>query len=81
LDKKLTIRLDVKVIERAKDYAKKNETSLSKLVEAYFDALTSGKEASLPATPLVEGLCGVVDLPEDYDHKSKRRAYIQTKHQ
>lgn len=81
MDKKLTIRLDGKVIQRAKDYAKKNETSLSKLVEAYFDALTSGKEAPLPITPLVEGLIGVVDLPEDYDPKSERRAYIQTKHQ
>ncbi len=38
---KLTLTLDNETIEAAKEYAKKNKISLSKLVEFYFKSLTS----------------------------------------
>jgi len=39
MSKKLTLRLDEDVIERAKAYASERDTSVSQLVEDYFRAL------------------------------------------
>lgn len=39
MSKKLTLRLDEDVIERAKAYAAERDTSVSQLVEDYFRAL------------------------------------------
>jgi hypothetical protein len=41
MSKKLTLRLDEDVIERAKAYAAERDTSVSQLVEDYFRALRS----------------------------------------
>jgi hypothetical protein len=40
MNSKLTLLLDDAVIKKAKVYSKTNETSLSKLVEEYFKALS-----------------------------------------
>lgn len=40
MSKKLTLRLDEDVIERAKAYAAARDTSVSRLVEAYFAVVT-----------------------------------------
>ncbi|MCS3655846.1 DUF6364 family protein [Salinibacter ruber] len=44
MSKKLTLRLDEDVIERAKAYAADRDTSVSRLVENYFDELTGREE-------------------------------------
>ncbi|MCS3663275.1 hypothetical protein GGP65_000878 [Salinibacter ruber] len=44
MSKKLTLRLDEDVIERAKAYAAERDTSVSRLVESYFDELTGREE-------------------------------------
>lgn len=36
MDKKLTLSLNQKIIEQANKYAKRNGTSLSKMIESYF---------------------------------------------
>ena len=58
MDKKLTLSLDQLVIEKAKKYAKSNRTSLSKMIEAYFDSLTTSNidEEQIKITPLVDSL-------------------------
>ena len=43
MDTKLTLRLDKEIIERAKEYANKNNISLSKIIESYLDAITKGE--------------------------------------
>ena len=40
MDKKLTLSLNQNIIKKAKAYAKLHNTSLSKMIEAYFDSLT-----------------------------------------
>ena len=40
MDTKLTLKLDKKVIEKAKAYAASNKSSLSRIVEAYLQSLT-----------------------------------------
>lgn len=80
MDKKLTLSLNDKVIEKAKKYAKLNSTSLSKMIEAYFETLTRKQEkCSITTTPLVESLCGVIALPSDFDYKKSRAEYLSEK--
>lgn len=82
MDKKLTLSLNQRIIEKAKVYAKENNTSLSKLIEAYFDALTSKEdiETEIKITPLVESLCGIIELPEDFDYKKAKSKYLLEKY-
>lgn len=80
MDKKLTLSLNQQVIEKAKRYAKSHSTSLSKMIEAYFDTLTSKDENEIKTTPLVESLSGVIDLPADFDYKQSRGKYLLEKH-
>ena len=47
MNKKLTLSLDKSIIESAKDYAKSNNISLSKLIESYLKTLTQRKKSLL----------------------------------
>lgn len=82
MDKKLTLSLNQKIIEKAKSYAKENKTSLSKMIETYFDSLTNDRnnENEIQITPLVKSLCGVVELPENFDYKESKSKYLQEKY-
>jgi hypothetical protein len=85
MSKKLTLRLDEDVIERAKEYASQRDTSVSQLVEDYFARLTNRRtsgeeEASFPSqlTPLTRrllarGSTSEVDIQAYYD-------YLEEKH-
>lgn len=59
---KLTLTLDEKVIYRAKNYAKKNNISLSKLVEFYFRKLGKDSLKSFSLPPLTKKLVGSAEL-------------------
>ena len=82
MDKKLTLSLNQKIIEKAKSYARENKTSLSKMIEAYFDSLTNEKSDNntIETTPLVDSLCGIIKLPEDFNYKESRAKYLLEKH-
>jgi len=69
---KLTLRLNDHTIERAKIHARNHNISLSKMIETYLDSITRQKEneEEFGITPLVESLIGVIDLPDDFDHKT-----------
>ncbi|MFN3176905.1 MAG: DUF6364 family protein [Phaeodactylibacter xiamenensis] len=62
MDKKLTLSLDERVIEKAKVYAKQHQVSLSRLIEAYLSALIDNKPKDIEITPLVKSLSGVVEI-------------------
>jgi len=71
MDTKLTLKLNKSIIERAKKYANEKNTSLSKMIENYLQALTNNKDAEIEISPLVESLTGVIkasseDLKNDY---------------
>lgn len=82
MDTKLTLRLDDRVIERAKIYARSHKISLSKMIESYLDNVTNqndtGKENQI--TPLVKSLSGVIDLPADFDYKKEYRDFLDEKY-
>lgn len=81
MDKKLTLSINNEVIQRAKQYAKSNKTSLSKMIEAYFETLLKSEENNQEITPLVKSLSGVGVLPKDFDYKKVRASHLIKKHQ
>jgi len=80
MDKKLTLSLDKSIIESAKNYAKSNNISLSKLIESYLTTLTKRKRNSTEITPLVESLSGVINLDEDFEVKDAYTDYLIEKY-
>lgn len=80
MNAKLTLKLDSTVISRAKRYAKKRNTSLSKMIESYLDSITQTAASGIEITPLVESLSGVIDLPTDFDYGKEYRDYLDQKY-
>ena len=64
METKLTLKLDEGLIEAAKSYAKKNQKSVSKLVEDFFKNLVSGSDLSDKYPPPVEKLSGIISEKE-----------------
>lgn len=80
MDKKLTLSLNKTIIESAKNYAKSNNISLSKLIESYLKSLTASKRSTAEITPLVESLSGVISLEKDFDVKEAYSDYLLEKY-
>lgn len=81
MDKKLTLSLNERIIEKAKIYARDHQISLSKLIESYLNSLIENKSEDIKITPLVESLSGVVDIPEGFDYKNDYTDYLIEKYQ
>ncbi len=79
MNTKLTLNLDKVVIEQAKNYAKDNGVSLSKLIEHYLDSLTKKSDKSSKISPLVESLTGVIPSG-NYDDKKDYQDYLSEKY-
>jgi dsDNA-specific endonuclease/ATPase MutS2 len=80
MNTKLTLRLNNYVIERAKIYAQKHKTSLSKMIESYLNSVTRQESENVEITPLVESLSGVIELPEDYDYRKEYPDHLSEKY-
>jgi hypothetical protein len=79
MDTKLTLKLDISIIEQAKNYAKDKNTSLSKLIESYLGKLVVANDTH-EVTPLVKSLSGVVDLPKNFNAKKEYKKYLLNKY-
>jgi hypothetical protein len=74
METKLTLKLDKEIIESAKEYAQKENKSLSHLVEEYFKGLIiSTDENKDKVTPLVKELSGIL---KEKDIKNWKKDYI-----
>lgn len=80
MDTKLTLKLDQSVIEKAKEYAKSQRTSLSRLIENYLLNITSEKDQHEKITPLVKSLSGIIDLANGDDHKKDYSEFLMKKY-
>lgn len=80
MDKKLTLSLNGNIIETAKNYAKSNNISLSKLIESYLSSLTKRTENEIEITPLVKSLSGVISIDDDFDVKDAYTQYLMDKY-
>ena len=79
MNTKLTLTMDKSVIERAKKYARRQDRSLSNLVENYLKSITyekvekKGTNEEIP--PKVKSLMGSVELPESLDYNCATTAF------
>lgn len=81
MDKKLTIKLDKQVIERAKAYAYSKKMSLSRIIEAYLQSLTSEKELSeFEISPFVKSMVTGIEIPADLDYKKEFSNHLMEKY-
>jgi hypothetical protein len=80
MNTKLTVKLNKRVIDDAKAYARNHRTSLSRMIESYLDAMTNKEIKEFEITPLVESLSGVVSLPNDYDYKDDYSKFLNEKY-
>ena len=77
MDTKLTLKLNQKVIEKAKEYASNKKMSLSRIVEAYLHALTSENDASeFEISPFVKSIATGTEIPIDLDYKKEYSDYL-----
>ena len=75
---KLTLNIEKGTIEQAKLYAKQQNLSLSKLIEAYLQSLTLENTKEKAVSPVVAALTGII--PNDNDEKDAYRQYQEKKH-
>lgn len=73
--KKLTIRVDARLIEQAKAYAATHNTSVSQLVEAY---LLNLPDTASEHTPLTRQLTGII--PSDIDVEAIYEEHLMEKY-
>ncbi len=80
MNTKLTLKLDSRSIKKAKEYANNQETSLSRLVESYFNFLTKDKKQKEEKPLLVRELSGIIKLPNKFNYKKEYKKHIIEKY-
>lgn len=78
MNTKLTLNLNKEVIEDAKNYAKSQRVSLSKLIENYLNSVTQKTRKQASVSPLVESLTGII--PSTIDERKDYRDYLEKKY-
>ncbi len=83
MDSKLTLKLNEYSIQKAKQYAIERGTSLSSMVEHFFNSITADmqKPDQTGYSPLVQELSGIISLSEDYDYKADYTQYLESKYE
>ncbi len=79
MDTKLTLKLNEIVIEQAKQYAKDNNISLSRMIESYLRAITIREKNKIKISPLVDSLTGVIEL-EKMDYRKDYTDFLSKKY-
>lgn len=80
MNTKLTLNLNKSVIESAKDYAKENHISLSKLIESYLNSLTQKQQREIKVSPLIESLTGIIPSETESKNKDDYYDYLSKKY-
>lgn len=81
MDTKLTLKLNKSVIEKAKEYASNKKMSLSRIIEAYLQSLTSENENSgYEISPFIKSIATGVEIPSDLDYKNEYSDYLMEKY-
>ncbi|MBI2259667.1 MAG: hypothetical protein HYU67_12335 [Flavobacteriia bacterium] len=68
---KLTLSISEDIILKAKEYAKKNGTSISFLIERFLTQITQKENEKFKHSTSINKLKGVIQVPEDYDYKKE----------
>ncbi len=78
MNTKLTLSIDREVINRAKEFAKKSNRSLSEIIETYLDRTTNAMNDDTDSE--LEKVRGIISLPKDFDEKIAIRNRLTDKH-
>ncbi len=81
MNTKLTLTIEQEIIERAKQYAKGKNRSLSDIIENYLKLLTnkdSNTESDL--NPMIESLKGAFKMPKNFDYKKELGKRLEKKY-
>lgn len=82
MDAKLTLKLNQEVIEKAKEYASAKKLSLSRLIEAYLQSLTTkGETDNFQISPFVKSMATGKSIPANLDYKKEYAERLMDKHQ
>ena len=79
---KLTLTIEQEVIQRAKEYAKEKNRSLSDIVENYLKILTNQDKTKelKKLNPVVKSLKGSFKMPKNMDYKKEMRKRVEEKY-
>lgn len=81
MDTKLTLKLNQHIIEKAKEYASNKKMSLSRIVEAYLQSLTSENDTSdFEISPFVKSISTGTEIPADLDYKIEYSDFLIEKY-
>lgn len=84
METRITLKLNDSVVEKAKEYARSHNISLSTMVERYLKAMVSDNDIpseQIEISPRVKELSGVIKLPSNYDYKKDYGDYLEKKYQ
>jgi 1-aminocyclopropane-1-carboxylate deaminase/D-cysteine desulfhydrase-like pyridoxal-dependent ACC family enzyme len=82
MNTKLTLTIEKEIIERAKNYAKEKNRSLSDIIENYLKILTNEERNNKrkKLNPAVEALKGSFKMPKDMDYKKELKNRLENKY-
>ncbi len=84
MNTKLTLSIDVSVIEKAKKYAKSNNKSLSKIIENYLKKIvkeeSKSPELTPELTPIVKSIKGTFSPTGNFVYKSELKKKLFNKY-
>jgi hypothetical protein len=82
MNTKLTLTIEQEIIQRAKEYAKDKNRSLSDIIENYLKILTKEeKDKDLKKlNPIVKSLKGSFKMPNNMDYKKELKNRLEEKY-
>lgn len=81
MNTKLTLTIEQEIIEKAKQYAKNKNRSLSDMVENYLKLLISKDlNSEKELNPTIESLKGAFKMPKNFDYKKELKNRLEKKY-
>ena len=81
MNTKLTLTIEQKIIEKAKEYAKQKNRSLSDLIENYLKTFTDKEpDHGNDLSPAVKLLKGSFKPPKNFDYKKQLQERLEKKY-
>ena len=80
MNTKLTLTIEKEIIERAKEYAKEKNRSLSDIIQNYLKLLTKEKQSKKDLSPVVKSLKGSFKTSKKMDYKKELEKRLTEKY-
>ena len=72
MNRKLTLTIEESIIDKAKEYVKKNGKSLSEVVENYLKMISETEHVNIEeSTPITDSLRGSFKAPSEFEYKDE----------